>query len=37
MGNIADRKKKGTPFKKWLGEELKDPEFKRLYEESPAK
>lgn len=29
---MRDKQRRGTPLREWLGEELKDPEFKRHYE-----
>ena len=34
---MKEKQRNGFPLKEWLGEELKDPEFKRLYEESSVK
>lgn len=31
------QQRKGVPLKEWLDEELKDPEFKRHYDESSAR
>lgn len=34
---MKKKRKIGVPLKEWLDEELKDPEFKRLYKESAVK
>lgn len=34
---MKEKKRAGVPFREWLDEELKDPEFKRLYDESSVK
>ena len=34
---MREKQRRGTPLKEWLDEELKDPEFKRHYDEASVK
>lgn len=34
---MKEKQRKGVPLKEWLDEELKDPEFKKYYDESSIK
>lgn len=34
---MRDKKRRGVPLKEWLDAELRDPEFKRYYDESSVK
>jgi len=34
---MKEKRRKGVPLREWLDEELKDPEFKRHYDESAVK
>lgn len=34
---MKTKQRRGVPLKEWLDEELKDPEFKRHYDEASAK
>ncbi|MEK6536944.1 MAG: helix-turn-helix transcriptional regulator [Actinomycetota bacterium] len=34
---MKDEKRRGVPLKEWLDAELRDPEFKRYYDESSVK